>query len=409
MKYLFVHHRCPGQFGRWSRALAQSSENEVVFLTEYEEFSIPSVRVVTYTMPESNPAYKETVAPHMLASSVRAQAAADRAEQLKAEGFYPDIIFGHSNWGELLFLKLVYPDIPLLGYFEFYFLLKASNLDFDAEFPVTLEMKRRAILRNSVNWLQADLCDWGLAPTEWQRSLYPKSLQQRMSVIHEGVDTTALKPEPAQTITFGKNAPLTPTDELITFVNRNLEPYRGIHTFLRALPRILSDHPRAIVAIVGSEGKGYGPMHPSGRSWKSIFLEETPVDPSRVFFLGRLPYEGYIALLQVSAVHVYLTCPFVLSWSLMEAMSCGCAVVASDTAPVREVVKHNQNGILVDFFSPEELAAAVSRVLRHPTREQALRTQARATIVSRYDFRSICLPALNALVSRIVREHQSAL
>jgi glycosyltransferase involved in cell wall biosynthesis len=240
---------------------------------------------------------------------------------------------------------------------------------------------------------------------QWQADTFPQPFRSKITVVHDGIDTQALRPNPAVCLNLSTRAGETHTlafgDEVVTFVNRNLEPYRGYHVFMRALPDLLRRRPRVRVLIVGGDGVSYGaapdPQRYGSRSWKQIFIDEVrprvpDADWGRVHFLGHLPYDQYVALLQVSAVHVYLTYPFVLSWSLLEAMSVGCTVVASDTAPVREVLRHGETGALVPFFDGEALAETISGLLDDPSARARLGAQARAFVQMHYDLRTICLP-----------------
>lgn len=192
-------------------------------------------------------------------------------------------------------------------------------------------------------------------------------------------------------------------DEVVSFVNRNLEPYRGFHSFMRALPEILAARPRAQIVVVGGDAVSYGRAPRDGGTWRARLLAEvgSRLDLARVHFVGKLPYPTLIKLFQVTAAHVYLTYPFVLSWSMLEAMSAGALVIGSRTAPVEEVVQDGRNGLLVDFFSPVEIAQRVIEVLERPARFLELRMNARQTIVQKYDLLSCCLPAQIALAEGV--------
>jgi glycosyltransferase involved in cell wall biosynthesis len=247
-----------------------------------------------------------------------------------------------------------------------------------------------------------DSMDWGMAPTRFQHSVMPRVYQNRISVVFDGIDTSVVRPDAAATLTLlGKT--LRAGDEVLTFINRNLEPYRGYHRFMRALPRILRERPNVTVLIVGGDEVSYGAAAPPGKSWKQIFFDEVKdqIDASRVHFLGRVPYETYLKVLQVSACHVYFSYPFVLGWSCIEAMSAGCLVVGSTTAPVQEVIEHEKNGLLVDFFDTEALAESVIDVLARPASFAHLRIAARATAVARYDLATVCLPQQLQLIDKL--------
>ncbi|MEA1672450.1 glycosyltransferase [Nitrospirillum sp. BR 11163] len=325
--------------------------------------------------------------------------------ELGRQGFIPDVICAHPGWGEALFLKDVYPEAKLLAYLEFFYNARGADVGFDPEFPGTLDDTFRIRIKNSVLLHGLQAMDWGVTPTRWQAQRFPADVQHRITTLHDGVDTDLVRPDPTATLTVmpeGASTPLTlrPGDEVVTFVNRNLEPYRGFHTFMRALPELLRRRPNAQVVILGGDQVSYG-SHPVGHPhYRAQYLAEVGahLDMSRIHFLGKVPYTTFLSALHVSAVHVYLTYPFVLSWSLMEAMAVGCLVVASDTAPVREVVRGGRNGLLVDFFSAGQLADTVAGALDNPGRVERLRRRARETILARYDLEAVCLPAQMRLI-----------
>lgn len=223
-------------------------------------------------------------------------------------------------------------------------------------------------------------------------------------MIHDGIDTERVKPDAKAVVRLARSGlTLKPGDEVVTFVARNLEPYRGFHVFVRALPEIQKRRPNAIVLIVGGDDISYGRRLPQGETWRRKMLGEVGdrLDMRRIRFVGRISHDDFVALLRVSAVHVYLTYPFVLSWSMLEAMSAGCLVIGSATPPVEEVIRDGDNGLLVDFFSPPGIAEAVDRVLRHPDRMADIRGRARRTVIERYDLRAVCLPRHIALVDTV--------
>ena len=318
-------------------------------------------------------------------------------------GYVPDVIFGHSGWGETLFLKEVWPEAKLIVYAEFYYQGRGADVGFDPEAGdgsfdhVLIAQGRAAHLGQAL--LHADA---GVAPTEWQASTYPPALRRMIEVIFDGVDSAAVKPNPTASVTLPDGPVLRAGDEVLTFVNRNLEPYRGYHSFMRALPDVLSARPDAQVVIVGGDEVSYGPAPKDGRRWKDVYLDEVKdrLDLSRVHFLGKVPYPTFVSLMQVSRAHAYLTYPFVLSWSMLEAMSAGALVIASDTAPVREVIRHGENGLLVDFFDIAGWSRTLIQALEKPEQFLPLREAARKTVLEKYDLRSVCLPRMVAAVER---------
>jgi glycosyltransferase involved in cell wall biosynthesis len=254
--------------------------------------------------------------------------------------------------------------------------------------------------------LQLSQADAGISPTHWQAAGFPESHRSRISVIHDGIDTTSLRPNPMATVTLSPGLVLSRDDEVVTFLNRQLEPYRGFHIFMRALPALFKQRPKAHVVVVGGDGVSYGAKLAEGQTWRKKMMDEIaheldPSDFARLHFVGNLPYSTYISLMQVSKLHVYLTYPFVLSWSLLEAMSMGCAILASATAPVQEVIEDNVNGCLIDFFDHQGLALKAAEMLSNDELRQRLGTQAREDVYKRYDLNQICLPKMLAWVDAL--------
>jgi glycosyltransferase involved in cell wall biosynthesis len=315
-------------------------------------------------------------------------------------------MLGHNGWGELWYLKEVFPDTPLIGYFEFFYRLRGADVGFEPGPPLIFDTGPRVRTKNLGNLLALDTVDYGQCPTKWQKSLYPKEYQAKLHIVHEGIDTQALAPNnnarfavPHTTIELG------PQDEVVTYVSRNLEPYRGFPSFMRSLPAVLAERPNAQVLIVGGDDTSYGPKPADGKPFRIQLLEELgdSIDLNRVHFLGRVPYSSFVKILQISTVHVYLTYPFVLSWSMLEAMSVGCLIVGSRTQPVQEVIRDGENGLLVDIFSPEEISRKVIDALADRHAYAALRGNARKTVVENYDLRTICLPAQLRLMNMAAR------
>lgn len=407
MKILFIHQNFPGQFKHLARVLAADANNEVVFLTQRPNAPLPGVRTVVYKCARQPADAVHRYLRDTEAGIRNGQAVARAALQLKKAGFIPDVMVGHNGWGEIWYLKDVFPQAPLLGYFEFFYRASGADVGFDPALPTTLDTGPRIKTKNLGNLLGLEAVDMGLCPTQWQKSVYPARYHGMLEVVHDGIDTDIVRPDPqAQLQLPGGGIRLSAEDEVVTYVARNLEPYRGFPSFMRSLPAILNQRPRAHVLVVGGDGTSYGTPLLDGRTYKQQLLEELggTLELSRVHFLGKVPYPFFLRVLQVSSVHVYLTYPFVLSWSMLEAMAAGCLVVGSRTAPVEEVVEHGQNGLLVDFFSPQEIAEQVIAALANPQRYRSLREAARGTVVQRYDLATVCLPAqlarLNSLLGK---------
>jgi glycosyltransferase involved in cell wall biosynthesis len=401
MNILFVHQNFPGQFKHLAPHLVRAGHN--VKALGMSGSGLPEVPLLRYGLQRGPGTDTHPLAKDFEAKVVRGEACALAAAQLRAQGFHPDIIIANPGWGESLFLRDIWPRARMLALLEFHYSANGLDVGFDPEFGGnTLASDARVRSKNASRLLVLDDMDWGLCPTEFQRSTLPAVYQSRTSVIFDGIDTEQVRPDSAAHMTLG-NRELRAGDETITFVNRNLEPYRGYHRFMRALPDILRKRPKAVAVIVGGDSVSYGAAAPAGTSWKQIFLDEVrdQLDLSRVIFTGRLSYTDYLRVLQVSACHVYLTYPFVLGWSCVEALAAGALVVGSDTGPVREVIQHGHNGLLVDFFDAQSLADAVVDVLAQPQQFTALRQTARAQAVERYDLASVCLPQQLALLQQL--------
>ena len=409
MRILFVHQNFPGQYVHIIRRLAQQGQHQLVALgINHLDRSrgIPnSLNHFRYRLDRGN---TEGVHPLVMETEtkvIRAEGCARAAEQLKSKGFTPDLICAHPGWGESLFLKAVWPDVPLLCYEEFFYNEQGFDSNFDPEFQDQRDWQAQAKLtmKNAYLHLTLEQADWNISPTHFQASSFPEHWRRKISVIHDGVVARQALPNPAPSpLKLPDGTVLEHGQPIVTFVNRSIEPYRGCHTFFRAIPELQRLHPEARLVVVGNtKGVSYGAACPDGE-WRDQFLAEIEgqYDPSRVHFTGTLPYQQFIPLLQLSACHVYLTYPFVLSWSLLEAMACGCAVVGSDTAPVREVIRHGHNGLLVDFFSPGDLAMAVVELLNDPERAAAFGVAARRTVERTYELES-CVTRQLALMDLV--------
>lgn len=403
MNIIFIHQNFPGQFKFLAPALVHQGHRVVAMTlqkiapTTWEGVEVIPYSTVRGTTPKVHPWVSD-----FETKTIRGEACFRAALKLRDQGFSPDVIVAHHGWGESLFLKDVWPRARLGIYCEFFYNSEGSDVGFDPEFPVTDPGDVcRLRLKNLNNLLHFEIADAGISPTYWQASTFPDAFRDLISVIHDGIDTAAVAPNPRASLSLksssGEAISLTRSNEVITFVNRNLEPYRGYHTLMRALPELLLRRPKARVLIVGGNDVSYGARAPEGQSWRGIYSAEvrpqiSDADWSRVHFVGHVPYEHFIPLLQLSTVHIYLTYPFVLSWSLLEAMSAGCAIVASDTQPLREAIRHDDTGLLVDFFSPSQLTESVCALLDDAPRRARLGERARAFARAHYDLKSICLP-----------------
>jgi glycosyltransferase involved in cell wall biosynthesis len=406
MRILFIHQNFPGQFGHLASALAQRGD-EVIALRIENRANLAGIKILQYQPSRSN---TQNIPPLLLDTEskiIRGESCFIALQKLYKQGYIPDIIYAHPGWGESLFIKDIWPTVPLINFFEFFYKSRGADFGFDPEFPTNSEDLLRLKTKNLVNLMSLELCDAGISPTEWQKSLQPLAYQSKIHVIHDGINTDIAKPNdefislkiPSINQTFTSN------DEIVTFINRNLEPYRGYHNFIRSIPEIMRERRNVKIIIVGDDRVGYGTT-PKFGTWREQFLNEvkSEIDLNRIHFLGKLNYTDLIKTLQISSAHVYLTYPFVLSWSMLDAMSTGCLVIGSNTPPVTEVLKDSFNGLLVDFFSPNDIAKTVIKVLKNPEKFKSIRHQARKSILENYDLKSICLPKQINLLDMIAKK-----
>ena len=411
MNILFIHQGFPGQYLHICQRLIEQKIHTIASVSMgMSPFKNNKYyQHVQYQPKRGNSA---TIHPWTLdveTKTIRAEACGEACHQLKSQGFNPDIICGHPGWGELLAVPYIWPNTPILMYQEFYYNAYGYDCNFDPELQIdqnSWEDQTRVHLKNANSLLNLDHSTWNVTPTEFQRSSFPKQFHDKFATIHDGISNAArpAKPEDKLKITLNNGNKFTPEDELITFVNRNIEPYRGCHSFIRAIPHIQEQNPNAQVIIVGQEeGVSYGKRCPRGE-WKDVFLKEIEglYDPKKVFFVGQLPYQDFLDILKISRAHVYLTYPFVLSWSLLEAMSTGCAIIGSSTAPVKEVIDDGIHGLLVNFFDPKDIAIKVSEVLQDKRLAKELGRNANQRAVDRYSLER-CLPRHLELIDLVGR------
>jgi glycosyltransferase involved in cell wall biosynthesis len=395
-KILFVHNNFPAQYLHLAQALGREPGFELAAIGTQTARRLPGVKLMKYSVSNPDVATTHPFARRFDLECRRAEEVLYAASSLASSGFTPDLILGHPGWGETLPLRSVFPDARFIAYCELFYRVKGEDTGFDSEFPqMGIDGDVGIRLKNAATLLALVDCDGAVSPTRWQRSTFPAEYQPKIEVIHDGVNVDQAKPTPNAKFRLPSGRILTKADEVVTFVARHFEPVRGYHVFMRALPRILAARPHAQILLIGGEGHPYGAMPPKGKTWKQIFFDEIAdqVDQSRIHFVGHVTHPEFLRAMQISSAHVYLTYPFVLSWSLLEAMSTGCLVIASATPPVEEVVNAD-NGILVPFFDVEPLADHVIEALTHPRRFKAIRARARATVVENFDLHRVCLPRL---------------
>ncbi len=379
MNLLFVHRSFPGQFLWLLQALAATQQHRIVFISRPAGFQLSGVNQVTYSVtPASSRTHADAV--EFDAAMRRAVAVAEVASGLRSAGFHPDLIIGHEGWGETLNLCDVWPNVPQLGYREYFYHVSGADVGCDPEFPVQPSQLAGVRAKNAVGTLALLQQTLGASPTEWQRSLYPAWSRPGITPVPDGVDLSLCTPDAAarsRPFELG-DVRIGPEQPVVTFVARDLEPYRGFHTLIRSLPRLMA-RPDVRVLCLGGDGVTYG-LRPLTGTWRGRLLAEVAgkVDVSRLHFPGQVSYNDYLRVLQRSDIHTYLSYPFIASWSLREALACGCTVVAADTAPVREFISDGVTGRLIRPLDPGMLADVVLELLDDPGRRRSLGTAARA-------------------------------
>lgn len=384
MKILFLHRNFPAQFRHVAMELAKNPLNVIMFITCNDVFEIPGVNKLLYKPLEVSKSCNSFL--NFYEESIRhGQAAATIALAMKKKGIIPDVIYGHS-WGSNMFMKDIFPDVPFIGYFEWFGVTKGADLDFDGR-VIDESYEARIRFNNSHLLLDLESCDAGVCPTKWQKSKFPKEFHNKLNILPDGVNTEICKPDANATfLVSDKNLILTAKDEVITYATRGMEPYRGFPQFMEAVEKLQKKRPNAHFVIAGNDEVYYGQPLEKG-TYKELMLSKLDLDMSRLHFVGSLPFKDYVSLMQISSTHVYLTYPFVASWSLLDAMATGCCIVASDTPPVTEFITDNHNGLLVDFYDVDALVNKVEYAIDNKDKVQPIKDNAVKTILDNYDFK----------------------
>ncbi|MDJ0682926.1 MAG: glycosyltransferase family 4 protein [Xenococcaceae cyanobacterium MO_167.B52] len=386
MRILFLHPNFPAQFRHLAAKLGQDPKNTVVFGTNRKEGQITGVTKVLYEKSRTARAETHHYVRPLENAVLEGQAVYRLAQQLKDKNFAPDVVYGHSGWGPTLFAKDIFPRAKLLCYFEWFYNAHGSDADFDPNDPINADDEARIRIKNAPILIDLYSCDRGLSPTNWQRQQFPPEFHSKIKVHHDGVDTEYFKPEPGAKLVLPRiNLDLSEVSEIVTYVARGMEPYRGFPQLIKTIAIMQKKRPECHFVIVGKNRVAYGKNLPDGKNYKDVMLEKFPLDLNRVHFTDLLPYDEYLQVLKASSVHLYLTRPFVLSWSMLEALSTGCLVVGSSTPPVKEVIEDGVNGLLVDFFTPKKIASKIIEALNNPDKMTKIRTRARETILEKYD------------------------
>ena len=404
MRILFMHNNFPGQYRRIADYLMKNSKHKMAVATlksNGQKFNLPKV------LYEPHREARENIHPALIVTeraTIMGQAAYKSLMPLKQRGESPDIILSHSGWGASMFVKDLFPNAKFLSYFEWYYHSIESDGEFLTKKPYDANDQLRLRMKNTPILHDLAAMDWGQSPTNFQASKLPEKFRDRITVQHDGVDTDFFVPDDSAEVVIG-DVTLKKGDEILTYVARGMEEYRGFPQFMEVVARLQKERPRMHVVVLGDDRVAYGAKRTDGKTFKEWALEEFDFDMSRLHFMGLQPLGVFKRLMQISSAHVYLTVPFVLSWSMLEAMSAGALIVGSDTAPVREVLDHDKNGLLVPFFEIDKIADQLSLILDNPDAYQVHRNRARKTVLSRYATRDL-LPKYKQLIENVANGTQ---
>lgn len=405
MQICFVHQYFPGQFTRLARHFVQQGHDVVAFHRGIEDgrssTPVEGVRVIEYAQEVSTPSPDDSALEGMSRFVREAASLATRAEELRAESWRPDIIYSHTGWGSAAYLHDVFPRAKYVKFCEWYYNNKASSTEYLS--PGGRSLPQR-MATNTLNLpILADLAQGHhfVSPTEWQKSQFPPAIRDKIEVVPDGIDLDFFQPDPVATFALTDGRKVGRRDRIVTYVARGADPFRGFGRFMEALAQLQARDPKVEAIVLGDRKVYYG-TGPGTEDHFNEVLSKVGIDPGRTHFLGRVSYEDYRRVLQISSAHVYLTVPFVLSWSFLEAMASGCAIIGSDTAPVREFVTDGKNGRLANFFDPAEIADRIAQQLEGGAEVDAMRTAARETVRKLWSA-EIAIDRHMAIVDRLVR------
>ena len=382
---LFVHNNFPAQFADLAGAL-RARGVPCAAIGSNTAPSLGDMMIGRYALQRGSTEGIFPLAVRTEADLIRASSALRVAYMLKEKGLDPAVIVGHPGWGETLFLRRVFPSARQVMFAEFFYHGEGLDVGFDPEFAAPSEdAALKAEAKNGVMALAYAGADAIVAPTEFQASTLPAAFRPLVRVIHEGVDTDAIRPGPAAPFALPDGRTIQPGTPVITYVNNNMEPLRGLHIFARALPRLMAEVLDARVLMFGQDNpRPYGGQNPDGRPWREAIFEGLAVDPARLHVLGRAPHEQMLAALKLGVAHVYYTYPFVLSWSVVEAMASGCYVIGSDTPPLHDAIEDGVSGRLLPFFDVAALSEALVAACRDPEASAGLRKAARLAAEAKF-------------------------
>jgi glycosyltransferase involved in cell wall biosynthesis len=398
VQVLFVHPNFPGQFGPCATRLASEPGVEVVFVSQRAEGMHAGIRCIR-AVPRGGATHANHYCSRTFENAVWS-AHAVHVACASSEGLAPDVIVGHSGFGTTTFLSDLY-SCPVINLFEYWYRGHESDLDFRPEYPPEPLDRLRAITRNAMILLDLQAGTLGYAPTHWQRDLFPEPWRSKLRVLHDGIDTDFWRRRERSTQVCGVDLPA--GRPVITYVSRGLEAMRGFDVFMRFAEQLARTRPDALFLVVGEERTHYGndTKHISAPSFKQHVLSEVTGEVPQVHFLGKVSRDQLVEVFSVSDLHVYLTVPFVLSWSLLDAMACECAVLVSDTGPLDEVIGSSEVGERIAFGDVDAMYEAASELLDDSPRRLEMGRAARRLVEQRYAT-EVIYPRFRAMLDEVV-------
>lgn len=403
---LFVHLNFPGQFKELLNSLQKHQNVRLAFITSHQTAEFDGVDIRRYEKPEPKPQGMIHYLGSLNDNLFNAREVTKQAIELARDGFKPDAIIGHIGWCSLVFMKDVFPTAKLIGYTEWYYRWENSWEYFSTQ-KAPMDLKAKTRMQNAPSLIGLESLDVSVTPTHWQRSVFPQTHQRKMEVIHEGIDTQVCRPQERcelklPSVVLGENT------KIVTYIARSMEPARGFFSYMAAVEKLCKIDPNLQFVVLGRKRSAYSNGTKEGDSYQQQAMAKYDCDWSRVHFCGKLPYQDYLQVLRNTSVHIHLSMPLFLSWSLLEAMSCGCAIVGSENAPVNEVIKHDENGRVVPFFDTNALVGEINSLLSDPVSAKRLGAAARQTVLDKYEVEQ-CTDKWKSLILRAISDNYPVL
>lgn len=390
---VFMHQNYPAQFGPISQFLLQNYDVEVSFFSQTASKQ-PAAGIKHYTYKPAKTGHEEN--PYFFSRYFEEECASCHGvySAMQLVSLKPDVLIGHVAFGNMGLMHVEYPDVPKIGFFELFYDPYGRHSDNRPEYPAPKPNRLRIPLRNATQLIELEYCTKGYSPTPFQRSTYPTAYQPKLSALFDGIDTSFYQPgEVAADSELPRSWPA--DAKVVTYVSRGLEAMRGFDIFMEVAHKVSQQRKDVHFVIAGNPKTHYGSemIVIKEPTFKEFVMKKHDYDLSRFHFLEWISESALRDLYRLSACHFYWTVPFTLSWSLFQGMSAGCLVLASDSAPVRDIVRDGENGRLVEPYDVDALVENMLDMLDNPAKFQPWREQARADMVANYGF-DICLPKL---------------